>query len=554
MDAGLALACAALATWTHRRALGVYFHPDDLISMEWTRGVLPSPDFGLWRLLSGKLYFAAALGVFGTDPFPYHALNALVHLANVVLLYGLARRWGATSAAATLAAGLFGSARPAFSVLQQAVGIGELLAFGLTLGAFLACERRTTAWRVAGLLLFGAALLCKEAVLLLPLVLLLPREGGRWREPAAWRDRLAVAGPLLLMCLVAALVLVIGNVRNRAFGGGAYAMAFGANLFHNLMTYLSWAFDVRDAFFDDPGGISLTAWHVGLPWLSLLLALAWFTRRHTRLPVIGLLWSALAIAPILPLTHHTYATYLYTPLAGLALAVGSGLESLAGALRPGRGERAERPGARTASGRAPTKLAVWAGVAGLVVGYVIASDRLLGARVGRRVESLDLPFDRQLRKSEMVRRAVEGLRRTGTPRRIVLYMPPEASNRLDRRTGEIHPDTTLALEQLLMVRVLDEGRALRALVPGLDSVAFVRRWSAAYVDFDLCANSPAGDIVDFGPGPDAHLKLGQLLLQSGRALFAEDLLSAASAAYAEDPRLRQMLEAARAARAASPER
>ena len=544
LDAGLALACALLALWTQRRALGVYFHPDDLISLEWTRGILPSPDFGLWRLLSGKVYFAAAIGVFGTDPFPYHLLNALVHMANVVLLYAIARRWGASSAAATLGAGLFGSARPAFSVLQQAVGIGELLACGLALSAFLACERRTPAWRIAGVVLFAAALLSKEAVLLLPLVLVLPREATGWAAPAAWRERLRVAAPLLATCLVAVLVLVIGNVRNRAFGGEAYAMAFGSSMFHNLMTYVSWAFDVRSPFFDDPGGISLTAWRVGLPVLALLIALAGFTRRSTLLPAIGLAWAALAIAPVLPLTHHTYATYLYTPLAGVALAVGSGLESFVAMLGSGRGAR---EGGRAASGRAPVNVTAWVFVVVALVASATVSDRLLGERVGRRVESIDLPFDRQLRKSEMVRRATEGLRRTGAPRRIVLYMPPEASNRLDQLTGRVYADTTLELSQMLMVRVLDEGRALRALIPGLDSVAFVRRWSPAYADFDLCANSPAGDIVDFGQGPDAHLRLGQLLIRSGKHLFAEDLLGAACVAYPQDPRLRQMLEAAQAA-------
>ena len=34
IDAALALGCALLALWTQRRALAVYFHPDDLISME----------------------------------------------------------------------------------------------------------------------------------------------------------------------------------------------------------------------------------------------------------------------------------------------------------------------------------------------------------------------------------------------------------------------------------------------------------------------------------------------------------------------------------------
>ena len=548
LDAVLALGCALLALWVHRRAMGVYFHPDDLISLEWTRGILPSPDFGLWRLLSGKAYFAAALGVFGTDPFPYHVLNALLHMANVVLLYALARRWGASRAASTLAAGLFAAARPAFSVLQQAVGIGELLALALAIGALQASERRTTRARIAAVLLFAAALLSKEAVLLLPLALLLPREPGSWNQRTAWRERWLVASPILLASGAAALTLVIGNVRGRAFGGEAYAMAFGADLFHNLMTYVVWSFDLRNAFFDDPGLISRSAWQVGLPILALLLALAWVVRTRTRLPVIGLAWAALTLAPVLPLTHHTYANYLYTPLAGLALALGSGVETLialatsrAGVQREGKGKSRHE--------RSPVRPEVVTGalVVVAVLACAIASDRLLEVRVSRRLAEVDLPFDRQLRKSEMIRRAAEGLRRTGTPHRMVLYMPTDASWRLDQRTGHTTRDTTLKLEQMMMVQVLDGGRALRALSPGLDSVAFVTRWSANYADFDLCANTPAGDVVDFGSGPDAHLRLGALLIQSGKLHLAEALLLPASEAYPQDLRLRQMLERTRAA-------
>ena len=546
MEAALALSCAALALWTHRRALGVYFHPDDLISMEWTRGILPSPDFGLWRLLSGKVFFAVALGVFGTDPLPYHLLNALLHMAGVVLLYALARRWGASMAAATLSAGLFGAARPAFSVLQQAVGVGELLALALAIGAILACERRTLAARAVAVVLFAAALLSKEAVLLLPLALLIPRQPGRWTQLAAWGERLRVAAPLLLVCAAAALTLVVGNVRHRAFGGEAYAMAFGADLFHNLMTYVAWAFDVRNAFFDDPGGMSRDAWRVGLPIVALLLALAWFTRRRTRLPAIGLAWAGLAIAPVLPLTHHTYATYLYAPLAGLALAIGAGLEALIAMARAGRGGHAAREAASGAHARTRPDFVAATAIAVLLLAYAAASDALLGARVGRRVAEVDLPFDRQLRKSEMIRRATEGLRRTGTPRRLVLYMPAGTSARLDQVTGRVYSDTTLRLEDMLMYRVLDGGRALRALNPGLDSVAFARRWSAEYADFDLCGNTPAGDIVDFGRGPEAHLRLGQLLIQSGKSSLAADLLGAASDAYPQDPRLRDLLRRAQA--------
>jgi len=545
-DALLALACAALAVWAQRRALGVYFHPDDLISMEWARGILSAPDTGLWRLLSGRVFFGLALRVFGTDPAPYHQLNLALHAVNVGLWYALARRWGASRAGAVLAAGLFGAARPAFSVLQQAVGIGELLAFTFTAVAFLAGGARGAAARLASAGAFVAALLSKEAVLLLPLVLLLPADAGATTESGAWRRRLRAAAPLLAVSALAAASLLLGNVRSRAFGGEAYAMAFGANLFHNLMTYIAWASDLRNAFFDDPGGLSTTAWHVGAPVaLVLVLAAAWVWRR-TLLPWRGLLWAVLALAPVLPLTHHTYATYLYAPLAGLALAVGVSVDAL---LDRRRGT-AIPAAPRARGGRAaPPRRLPWreGAVVAMLLGFAATSDRLLDERIGRRYEGLGLPFDRQLRKSEMIRRGVEGLRRTGSPRRMVLYMPPEASSRLDPRTGRMTRDSTLSIEDMVMYQVLDGGRALRALTPGLDSVAFVARWTSAYAEFDLCANSPAGDIVDFGRGPDAHLRLGETLLRSGQRALAVDLLDSARVAWPGEPRVTAMLRQARAA-------
>ena len=548
-DALLALACAALALWVQRGALGVYFHPDDLISLERARGLLPTPDYGPWRLLSGRLFFTASLGWFGTDPRAYHVLNAALHAANVVLLYALARRWGAPALAATLAAGLFGAARPAFSVLQQAVGIGELMAFGLAAAALLLGEHRTRAARWAAAPLWLAALLSKEGVLLLPLVLLVPREPGAWARPRAWRERLSLAAPLLATSAAVGVAFAVGHVRERAFGGEAYAMGFGVNLFHDLMTYVAWAFDARDPFYDQPGIVSHQAWHVGVPVLAALIALAWATRNRTRLPAVGLAWAGLTIAPVLPLLHHTYANYLYVPLAGLALALGAGLEGAVPFRVAARGG-IPRHG-RRAPGVDRRALIVAALVAVTLAAHAATSDRLLAVRTARRFRGLDLPFDAQLRKSEMVRRAADGLRRTSPdpPRRIVLYLPAESSRRIDDASGTLRSDRTLTLEQMLMFQVLDGGRALRALFPGLDSVAFVPRWTADYADFDLCASSPEGDIVNFGRGPDAHLRLAQLMLRGPYAAVAVDHLARACEAYPQDPRLRELLVAARAGRA-----
>jgi hypothetical protein len=282
--------------------------------------------------------------------------------------------------------------------------------------------------------------------------------------------------------------------------------------------------------------------------VAVLVALAFWTHARTWLPLIGLIWAGATLAPVLPLLHHTYANYLYTPLAGLALALGGALVSLATPATPPQSATHSRNAAQRA-GRMHTRTYLTAAaVAVALVSVAFTSQRLLEARVSRRYEGVDLPFDRQLRKSDMIRRATEGLRRTamGTPKRIVIYSPSKGSNRLDQRTGTVVPDSTLTMDQMLMYQVLEGGRALRALTPGLDSVAFIERWTAEYADFDLCANTPAGDIVAFGAGADGLVRLGQQLVSQGNFPLARELLQPGYAAFPEDPRLRLLLEQTRA--------
>ena len=73
--------------------------------------------------------------------------------------------------------------------------------------------------------------------------------------------------------------------------------AYGANLFHNLMTMTGWAADFQTPIPDLYSTLSTTAWRSAL-WVLLgfaaLAALAW---RTTRLPATGLAWWLLALAP-----------------------------------------------------------------------------------------------------------------------------------------------------------------------------------------------------------------------------------------------------------------
>jgi hypothetical protein len=522
-------ACVALTLWVHRRALGAYFSPDDLISFERVRGLLPPHPLPFWRLLSGPVYFALALRVFGTNPVPYHLLNWLLHGLNVALLFGLARRWGASTAGAAVAAATFGASRLLEVVLLQAVGVGELLSLTGALGMFLALDANRPRRVLLASLGFGATLLCKEGVLLLPLLVLLPLPprapiGARARATAAL---LGVSGVFL-----AAFALAHG--RATALGGDAYATAFGLNVFHNLMTYGAWMVNVSRLVPDLPAIVDFQAWRTGL-FVMVVLVGATVLRRSSA-SVAGLLWFLLALAPVLPLLHHSYLQYAYAAFAGVAIVLGTGWDGMAAWLD--RVLAMRRPRASGPGRAAWVRRVVPAALGLLLVGYAAAADAMIARRWERRIPGLDLHYDPSLRKSELVRHVAETLGPTIAGRRVkaVFILPVESQLRLQVTTGQAPADASPPAPELL-VSVLDQGRAMRALFPNLDTLAFVNRWTPGFQDFDIIVNTPDGFTRNYGQGPDAHLKLVAALLDGGYDRVALEHVVMARSVYPDEPRL-----------------
>src|SRR5262249_42483290 len=144
----------------------------------------------LWRWLSGWAWFRAVVPLWGHEPFPYHAASLLLHVANGLLVYALARRWGASAVAAFVGAGLFAASRLHFPALFAASSIGELLSLTGTLGALLLAGSGARVW--LGLAVFALALSAKESVLLVPAAALLVGSPG-----APLRERARVLAPLV---------------------------------------------------------------------------------------------------------------------------------------------------------------------------------------------------------------------------------------------------------------------------------------------------------------------------------------------------------------------
>jgi tetratricopeptide (TPR) repeat protein len=220
----LALACAALA---HAPALDVGFVRDDHLLVEANPLVQeprPLPEYfarAFWSVPTGPgverywrpltlLSFALDWRVSGGVPRRFHATNLALHLACTALVFALARRAGASAAAAGLAAAAFGAFPRGSEAVAWVSGRTDVLA---TLGALAALllyttEPRAHARRALAACAFLAGLLAKEvAVAALAGVALL-----EWR--ARTPRGLADSAPRLFPLAIAAALYAV--LRSRA--------------------------------------------------------------------------------------------------------------------------------------------------------------------------------------------------------------------------------------------------------------------------------------------------------------------------------------------------
>ena len=499
-----------LVVLVHRRVLGTFFALDDLVMFQQVHGLAAWPG-SPWLWLSGVAWFRVVTPLWGEQPLSYHAAALLLHALNACLLGQLARRWGASRAAAWLAAGLFVACPLHFTVLLAATSVGELLALLFTL---LALARRRADLAAATLIVL--ALLSKESVLLVPVAALaIPGPGP------ALRDRVRRLAPVAIPCAVAGAALLAWGAFTGRLGGHAYAADLGPNVVQNAGRLAGWSLWAREAIPDLHAGISgAAAWTWSLAAIGLtLLAAVCPVRPLVR---AGAAWWWLAVLPVLPLVGRTYLHYLYVPLAGLAL-VGAGLFDAATERSRGR---LRRPGLRGGAAAAATVL---------VLAYAALSDRQLGARMAARMPSVDWPLDPVLRKSEIARRSIADVSAALAGRRakLVLLLPAAVAERIDLGTGRSLGAGTG--ERYELESVLDGGRSLCAFVPAVDSVEFAHDFVPGHREFTFFVTEPDGRVADIGSPPHAHAMLISTLLGNGHVRAAVEYADRALAGWPGDP-------------------
>jgi hypothetical protein len=275
----------------------------------------------------------------GGAAWPFHLANVALHGAFVVLIFGLARALGASVVAAFAAALLVGVHPVCAEPVAWATGFKDVamgvLALAGTLCFVLAADaesrRRSTVLAALAVVFALAAALAKPAALVLGLAWIgwlvarwRPWSGGRGERRPERRLIVAVAVSSLCAAVLGAANYVMYRALIRApevpvDGAFKPLMALGWQAHH-----LVWPVNLhpiypveRGAGFADPH-----TW-LGLGLCVLLCAVVWLARNRANI-LLGVGLAVVLYLPasnILPFPRFLADSYLYAPMAGIAVAV-----------------------------------------------------------------------------------------------------------------------------------------------------------------------------------------------------------------------------------------
>jgi hypothetical protein len=426
-DWAVVIAVAAVATlFPYHRGLIFPFALDDYTFLMQAAGLDPAP-FSLRRWLTVRGYYEAMLAVFGPHPLPWHVMAFALHAAIAVAVGAWSRRFGATGAAAAMAAGIFAASPIAFTVMYWIACIQELAS-----GAFLLLAAwfmvRTDKARWTAVPLFAAAVLCKEAVLTAPLALAVLFGRRTWRLAS-------------VMSAVGAALFLGSGLHTRMWAGDRalpYATDWGANLLVHLATQVVWSAAFWRPYPDRipaPDAQSL------LPALAVAVVIAVLAiiARGGALRAAGLasLWYVALLLPVLPLVQHAYAYYGYLPHIGFVIVSALAFDRATARWRrpaaspaPAQGAAAPAAAAKTAEVAAPP----WGpALAAAAAALIVSGVALCAAQNARTHETLTLakspiPHDSVLRSAAAaggIVRAVHTARLPPEVRRIAFFSFPE---------------------------------------------------------------------------------------------------------------------------------
>lgn len=326
--AAISLVLAA-SVWVFRGAFRCFFVQDDFAWLvlsrfhsfgEYARCFFRFNPAGTYRPLSQETFFWLGQRIFGLWPPGFHMIGLAAHLAGVLLLYTLLRRF--FSPLPALAGAFCYAVHGAHQIsLYWVSAFPELLAMVFILAAVLLFVRfdrgNARSAYVLSLIAMLLGIMSKESTLTLPLILaaycfLFARSRILWVLP-----HFALSGAYLLLRLLARMPMA------------PYDLTFGRQTAESFIAYISWMAGVSATTVQaDLTRDVEAAYRLIAPGFAIVILGLFLVSRSKRVAVFSLLWTAFALQPVLYFSSHSYPYYLAPALAGLSLQIASALPPL----------------------------------------------------------------------------------------------------------------------------------------------------------------------------------------------------------------------------------
>jgi protein O-mannosyl-transferase len=303
----------------------------------------------------------------GMNPWGYHLVNLLLHAANAVLVYLVARRLLAAASggaqdgrtdpavawASAFSALLFGihplRVESVAWITERRDVLCGLFFLLAVLAYLIAVEhggRPRSAWRALSLGAFAAALLSKAAAMPLPVVLLLLDVYPLRRLHRGWRRLLTEKAPYVALAGAAALAALIALRRGVAvtsYETYGVLSRLGMVAYSTLFYPIAFLWPMRlSPMYELPHRVSLGAWpfYTALLGVIAVSAILVLVRRRWPAGLAAWIYSALMILPVSGVVHSgsqlVNDRYSYLSGIGFALVGGAILRAGLGLRERGR--------------------------------------------------------------------------------------------------------------------------------------------------------------------------------------------------------------------------
>jgi predicted TPR repeat methyltransferase len=268
--------------------------------------------------------------MFGLRAWCHHAENLLLHLANVLLLFLVARSLFHEALPSLLAAMLFavhpGISEPVFAVFAR----NSLLSLLFMLGVMLAFRCGTTDrrwfWTLLASGLFFLGMLSKESTIMVLPLLVLDMRSDQMVPRTALGRLVPFAVALAVYALLRHNALLSEHIPPLTTDGMAERLTSDLYIIPRYLMLVLWPAKLT-AWYEIPGNLHPLTPYLVFVWLALAAVIAVVVRFGERAAKYGLLWGICLLVPVLGIWAVPGAPmaerHLYGAFAGFSITAAS---------------------------------------------------------------------------------------------------------------------------------------------------------------------------------------------------------------------------------------